>query len=86
MTFNDFFSELFKRWFAKKPNFFIKLQNIALVLTALTAIPAFLQSYGVELELPQWALIISSLISATAAFISQLTVTTTDKERLGISS
>lgn len=79
----DFIAELLLRLFGKTPWFFKVIQVLSIVTAIVTGLPEFLLEAGVQLP-DAWAAISSKVVSVAAlvaTFISQLTVTTSVKQK-----
>jgi hypothetical protein len=82
----DFLAELVVRLLGKTPAFFKIVRMISIIIAIITGLPTFLQSAGVDLP-DAWDSVVLQVISVAGmvgAFISQLTVTTDDKEKKNI--
>jgi hypothetical protein len=78
----NFLAELVVRLFGKTPAFFKTLQIITVIVAVITGLPTFLTQVGIDLP-DAWDSIVLKIISASSmvgAFISQLTLTTQEKE------
>lgn len=82
----NFLADLLKRLISPNSKFFSILQKIALVLSLITGLPAFLEAQGVVLPeaIATIASKVVSIASLVAAFIAQLTVSDTVKKTLNI--
>lgn len=82
----QFIAELITRLFGKTPKFFKWIQIISLSITVITASLNALINSGYELPVTfnQLVLKVISICGIVATVISQLTVTTKDKEAKGI--
>jgi hypothetical protein len=79
----SFLAELVLRVFGKTPHFFKVVQVVSIIIAAVTGLPDFLNSIG--LDLPESFDVIAnkviSIAAIVAAFIAQLTVTTDTKKQ-----
>ena len=69
-----FFSDLFKRLFAKSPLFFRIIQILAVVLAGIAKLPALLSDIGFPILIQEPYATIVAACAAVAVFIAQLTV------------
>lgn len=79
-------TELIKRFLSEKPQIFKWIRIIGLVAGIVIGLPALLSSYGVDLG-ASFDTIIAKLVGVAgwvAAFVAQLTATTSDKAEKGI--
>ena len=83
----NFFAELIIRLFGKTPKFFKIVRTLGLVLTVITGLPAFLAAQGIELPAPIDAIAsqVVAIASALGALVSQLTMTSEEKQKEGVS-
>lgn len=67
---NNFITEFFHRLFSSNPKFFKIVQIISIVVAVATGLPSLFRSAGVDL--PEWAGVIESKITAIAAIVTAI--------------